>query len=110
MMILLALPVLAFVALAQRYLQVYAPSNLFIRRIQTARARWLSVGCLALVIGLLLGALRLVELALGSGAPGWFNLVAVVLAWDSIKFTVMMVKTAARAALRPPRQGLLATS
>ena len=55
--------------------------------------------CLELTFGMavMLGALtfgcalavRTVHLAIEAGAPGWLNLVVLVLAWDAIKFAVM---------------------
>ena len=40
MLILLALPVIVAVAAFHRYLQIYAPSNLLVRRVRAQQPRW----------------------------------------------------------------------
>lgn len=82
---LLALPVIAVVALAHRYLMCHAPSNVLIRRVRASAPALRSVvAMLALVSGLIV-AMKVVSDAVASGAPGWLNLVVLVLAWDAIK-------------------------
>jgi hypothetical protein len=57
-----------------------------------------TVGILAVLVGALLLALRAVEVAIAAGAPGWVNIVALVLAWDAIKFSVVLLLTPLRLA------------
>lgn len=91
MVLLLALPVLAAVALVHRYLQLYAPSNLLARRVRTATPRLrISVGLLAVAATLLLG-MHMVAEAVAAGAPDWLNFVVLVLAWDAIKVSWLAV-------------------
>jgi hypothetical protein len=98
MVLLLALPVFAAVALVHRYLQLYAPSNLLVRRVRIATPRLrTSVGLLAVAATLLI-AMHMVAEAVAAGAPGWLNLVVLALAWDAIKVGLLAVATALRAA------------
>jgi hypothetical protein len=117
MLILLALPVIAAVAAFHRYLQCCAPSNLLARRVRTARPTFpMAVGLLALAAVLLVLMHVLVE-AIASGAPGWLNLVVLVLAWDAIKSGMLATLTAMRRGVsvirrirRPLRRGVSPTS
>lgn len=87
MIMLLALPVIAAVALAHRYLALYAPTNVLLRRVRAA-APDLSTAAAMLAVALsLIVALEAVSDALAAGAPGWLNLVVLVLAWDAIKIS-----------------------
>lgn len=85
MIVLIALPVLAVVALSHRSVQVYAPSNLLIRCVRAWPPRLTYVGVLVVLAGALLIAMELTSSLVAGGAPGWLNLVVLVLAWDAIK-------------------------
>lgn len=104
---LLALPVIAAVALAHRYLLLYAPSNILIRRVRE-KVPALSTAAAMLAIALsLIVAVKVVSDAVAAGAPGWLNLVVLVLAWDAIKIGLLAVSVIARCmvhALRRARQ------
>jgi hypothetical protein len=104
MLFLLALPILFAVAEMHRYLTLYAPSNILIRRARTSPPRWRTAAALAaLMVGLIL-LTRVVEIAIRAGGPGWLNVVALVLAWDAIKFAILAVATGIGATVgRHPR-------
>jgi hypothetical protein len=91
MILLLALPVLAVVALAHRYLQIYAPSNVLIRRVRASRPRLSTVVMLIALTGILLVAMKLTSSAAEAGALGWLNLAVLLLAWDAIKIALLAV-------------------
>jgi hypothetical protein len=91
MLFLLALPIFLAVAAAHRYLTLYAPSNILIRHVRMSPPRWRTVGALVVLTGVVLVAMRAVELAIAAGAPGWLTLVPLVLAWDAIKFALLAV-------------------
>lgn len=106
MLILLALPVIAAVSAMHRYLQAYAPSNLLVRRARALPPRWRTALAVAAVAGVLLTAMHALAAAAASGAPGWLNLVVLVLAWDAIKVSLLAVSVVARCtvhAVRPVR-------
>lgn len=85
MIMLLALPVIAAVALAHRYLVLYAPSNVLIRRVRATAPALRTAAAMLAVASSLIVALRVVSDAVAAGAPGWLNFVVLVLAWDAIK-------------------------
>lgn len=117
MIMLLALPAIAAVALAHRYLVLYAPSNILIRRVRaTAPALRIVAALLAVASGLIV-ALKVASNAVAAGAPGWLNLVVLVLAWDAIKIgwlaiavLLRWVGLAARRTVGRPNDGLPAAS
>ena len=86
MLFLIALPVLVLVAAGHRWLHAHAPTNLAISRARLAPQSWRTVLLFVAIAIMLLLAMRVVELWVASGAPGWLNLVVLVLAWDMIKF------------------------
>jgi hypothetical protein len=91
--------VLAAIGIAtaiHRYLATYAPSNILIARVRMARPRWGLVVRLTGVVGLLIVAMHLVVLAIAVGAPGWLNLIVLVLAWDTIKLACLDIGVAVR--------------
>ncbi|MFC7725522.1 hypothetical protein ACFQW6_10415 [Nocardioides sp. GCM10028917] len=88
MLILLATPVIAAVAFVQRILKAVAPSNVLITRVRRAGPSCRGGATLAVLALLLLMAFRVLTLAISTGAPGWLNLLVLVLAWDTIKFAV----------------------
>jgi hypothetical protein len=93
MIFLLARPVFAAVALAHRFLQMYAPTNRLVRRVRMAAPRFrTAVGMLAAAAVLLI-AMHMVAEAVAAGAPGWLNLVVLILAWDAIKLALLGLRT-----------------
>ncbi len=88
MLILLAIPVIAAVAFVQRFLQAVAPSNVLITRVRRAGPSCRGCATLVVLALFLLMAIQGLTLAISSGAPGWLNLLVLVLAWDTIKFAV----------------------
>ena len=94
MIMLLALPVLALVALAHRYVQIYAPSNVLVRRVRTSRPTMGASAGLVVLVGTLLAGMAAASTAAAAGAPGWLNLVALVLAWDTIKIGLLSLLVA----------------
>ena len=97
MLLLVALPVLATVALAHRYLQTYAPSNVLVRRVRSMRARLPTAAGLLALACVLLTAMHVAAEAVAAEAPGWLNLVVLVLAWDAIKVGCLGLAVGARA-------------
>lgn len=96
MLFLIALPVISCVALFWRYLQIYAPSNVLIRRVRSAQPRWRTTGALLVLALMLLIAMNVVDHAVRRGAPGWLNLVVLILAWDAIRIALLAVTCAGR--------------
>jgi hypothetical protein len=94
MLILLALPVIIGVAALHRYLQCCAPTNLLTRRVRAQEPRWRIVAALIVVAAVLLIAMHALSEAVASGAPGWLNLLVLVLAWDAIKMAVLAMTQA----------------
>lgn len=88
MLILLAIPVVLAVAFAQRVLQAVAPSNMLIASMRRGIPSFRAGTGLALLAWSSLAATRLLTSAVSAGAPGWLNLLVLVLAWDSIKFGI----------------------
>lgn len=98
MALLLALPVFATVALIHRCLQLYAPTNRLVRRVRMGAPRFRTAVGLLAAAAVLLIAMHIVAGAVATGAPGWLNLVVLVLAWDAIKLVGLSILTAIRAA------------
>src|SRR5688500_3872234 len=91
MLFLLVLPVLGVVALAYRYFQIYAPSNVLARRVRTSPPSLRRVVGLLLLALVLLSAMHALAEAVASGAPAWLNLVVLLLAWDAIKVSYLAI-------------------
>lgn len=89
MLIPLVLPVLFSVAAMHRYLAVFAPTNVLVRRLRASEPRWRTAALLASVAVALLAAMHGAASAVASGAPGWLNIVVLVLAWDAIKLGLL---------------------
>lgn len=87
----LVIPVRAGAVLLHRSLQMYAPSNILIQRVRLSRQTVGSVAPLVVLAAVLLVVLRAVSNAVTGGAPGWLNLVVLVLAWDAAKFGSLAV-------------------
>lgn len=96
MFILLALPVIAAVAAVRRYLAVFAPTNVLIRRVHAAQPNLLLAAVLSAVALMLLAAGHGVSVAIEHGAPGWLHLVVLVLLWDAIKLMLLATSATAR--------------
>jgi hypothetical protein len=82
---LLFLPVVGCVALFWRYLQIYAPSNMLIRHVRSAPPRWRTVPVILAIAAALFVAMHVLGKLTERGAPGWLNLIVLVLAWDALK-------------------------
>jgi hypothetical protein len=96
----LALPVFATVALAHRYIQIYAPTNCLVRRVRVATPRLrTAVGLLGIAAALVF-AMHVVAEAVAAGAPGELNLVVLVLAWDAIKLALTALSVVGHRAAR----------
>ena len=104
MIMVLALPVIAAVALAHRYLVLYAPSNVLIRRVRATAPALSTAAAMLAVASSLIVALRVVSGAVAAGAPGWLNLLALVLAWDAIKIGWLALAVLVRCATRAARR------
>lgn len=93
MLLILMIATICVTTLVHGLLQAYAPSNALRRHVRSSSPN-LRAGCLLALLGFAcLGAGHVVSLALEAGAPGWLNLVALVLAWDTMKFAVLSVQT-----------------
>lgn len=97
MLILLMIPVLFAVAALQRYLTLYAPSNVLTRHVRRSPAHVRTALMLVVLAGALLVAMHAVHVAIREGAPGWLNLVVLILAWDFIKLICLAARTGASA-------------
>jgi hypothetical protein len=97
MLILLAIPVIVAVALVHRVVQVVAPSNLLVRRVRSAQPRCRTGAVLLGLATVLLLTMHVVAEAVSAGAPGWLNLVVLVLAWDALKVGWLAVTVTGRA-------------
>lgn len=102
MLFLLAFPVFAALALGYRYLQLFAPTNLLVRRVRASAPRSRTAIALLALAAALLVAMHLVASAVVLGAPGFLNFVVLVLAWDAIKLVGLSIVTAIRAATGGP--------
>jgi hypothetical protein len=109
MLILLALPVIAAVAVVHRYLQFYAPTNLVVRRERAEEPRWRTAAVLSVIGATLLLAMHAASSAVASGAPGWLNLLVLLLAWDAIKLELAALESVARC-VWSARPGLRSTT
>ena len=91
MLLFLFVPVVYASALVHHCFQAYAPSNVLIRRVRTARPQWRTAGALlALSLALVATAHGLAALV-AAGAWGGLNLVVLMLVWDAIKFACLGV-------------------
>ena len=86
MLLLIAVPVIILAAVAHDLLRAYAPSNALICRLRGSRPTLPRAGALAVLALLCLSVMHALALAIEAGAPGWLNLLVLVLAWDVIKF------------------------
>ena len=100
MIMLLALPVIAAVTFVHGYLLLYAPSNILIRRARASRPTLSAVAAVLSVAGGLIVAMKVISDAVAAGAPGWLNLVILVLAWDAIKIGLLAILVIGRCGRR----------
>lgn len=96
MLLLLALPIVVGVAAIHRYLTAVAPTNVLVRRVRAQEPRWRTAAMLAVFALGCLVIMHVVAGAVASGAPGWLNLMVLVLAWDAIKLAVLALLSAGR--------------
>lgn len=94
MLILLAVPVIVAVVTAHRCLEAFGPTNVLVRRVRAQAPRWRTTAVLIAVAAGLLVAMHTLGQAVANGAPGWLNLVVLVLAWDAIRMAVLAVTQA----------------
>lgn len=107
MLILLAMPVIVVVALVHRCLQVYAPSNVLLRRVRASHPSLSAFAILVVLVGALPVGMTMASRAAVAGAPGWLNLVALVLAWDAIKIGWLAIALLVRCVTRAARRDAL---
>src|SRR4051812_18454342 len=106
MLILLAIPVVVAVALVHRLIQAVAPSNLLVRRVRSARPCGRGAAALLGLAAVLFLTMHVVANAVSAGAPGWLNLVVLVLAWDAIKIGMLACGVSFRWVADGPAGGL----
>lgn len=94
MLLLLFIPIVYVVACAHRYLQLSAPSNLLIARVRSSPPRLRTATLLLAMAYALIWATHYLSMAIQNGAPGWLNLVVLILAWDAVKFALLGILTA----------------
>jgi hypothetical protein len=73
----------------QRRLYTYAPSNRLIRHLRSPGGRRLAFPTFAAFAVGYLAAVVAVTSIIESGGPGWLNMVALVCAWNAIKFILV---------------------
>lgn len=86
--ILVATPTIVLVAFAHGLLRTYAPSNVLIRRALSRHAKVCGaaeLGTFALLCAVTANA---ISIGIGAGAPAWLNVVALILAWNAVKYAV----------------------
>lgn len=106
MLILLAMPVVVAVMTIQRSLAVAAPSNILIARLQSARLSLLGAGAICTLALTLLAIAHRLSDDVTHGAPGWLNLVILVLLWDTIKLVLTAASVTAGAAIEGVRRAV----
>jgi hypothetical protein len=103
MLVLLAILVMVAVAFVHRVIQVVAPSNLLVRSVRSARPSGRLAAALVCMTAVLLFTMHVVADAVSAGAPGWLNLVVLVLAWDVLKVVWLAVGVTLRNTIRVAR-------
>jgi hypothetical protein len=101
MLFLFALPVIGLVAFVHGLVQSFAPSNVLIGQVRGSRPTLRSAVALFVLAALLGCTAYVVSVALGTGAPSWFNLLVLVLLWDAIKFALLAAHTMLRRLFAP---------
>ena len=105
MLLLIAIPVFLAVGAFQRYLAIYAPTNILIRRARSSPASFRTATKLASLAVVLLLAMRGVQVCINAGGAGWLNLIVLVLAWDVIKIGWLAISVLIRRLALPVRHG-----
>lgn len=100
MFFLLMVPVFFLVSAVHGYLRLYAPSNMLITWMRISPPRWRYLPLLAGLAAATLIAMHLLAEAVADGAPGWLNLIVLMLAWDTIKFVLLAVHELVRVVFR----------
>lgn len=80
------MPSVRLAATVHAYLDAYAPTNILIRMLRGSGRQWLAFSVsatLAVAYGLLGAWLTSI---INSGGPGWLNPLALLCAWNTIKF------------------------
>lgn len=106
MLLLIAIPVFLVVGAFQRYLAIYAPTNILIRRVRSARPCGRGAAALLGLAAVLFLTMHVVANAVSAGAPGWLNLVVLVFAWDALKVGWLAVGVIRRSIVGVARQAL----
>lgn len=104
MLYLLAIPVIVAVAFVHRHLQVYAPSNVLIRRVRASHPSLSALAMLVALVAALLVGMAMASRAAAAGAPGWLNLVVLLLGWDAIKIGWLAIALLVRCVTRAARR------
>lgn len=91
------------------FLRCYAPSNIALDAIRARRGHKWGIPAAIVLVPTYLYAASLTTALIERGAPGWLNIVALVLIWDALKFAVMapmsvVLLVRARLADRSPRR------
>lgn len=114
MLLLFAFPIIAAVAVAYRYLQLYAPTNVMVRRVRGDEPRLSTAAALVVVASALMVAMHATAREVANGAPAWLNVMVLVLAWDAIKIGWLAIALLIRRIslgvwriLGPPRRAVI---
>jgi hypothetical protein len=92
------------VAFVNRFMHVVAPSNLLARSVRSATPLWRVAVALIGLAAALLVSMHVVANAVSTGAPGWLNVVVLVLAWDALKVGWLAVGVLLRGIARGARR------
>lgn len=91
------------------FLRCYAPSNIALDAIRTRRGHKWGIPAALVLVPTFLFAASFTSALIERGAPGWFNIVVLVLIWDALRIAVMAPVSVglvlrARLAERSPRR------
>lgn len=91
------------------FLRCYAPSNIALDAIRARRGHKWGIPAAMVLVPIYLYAASLTTAVIERGAPGWLNIVVLVLIWDALKLAVMapvsvMFLVRARLAERSPHR------
>lgn len=106
MLVFVAIPVIVAVAFVHRFVHVVAPSNMLARSVRSAAPRWRVAAALLGLAAVLLMSMQALAIAVSAGAPGWLNLVVLVLVWDAVKVGWLAVGVVVRRIAGFARQAL----
>lgn len=71
------------------FLRCYAPSNIALDAIRARRGHKWGIPAAIVLVPIYLYAASLTTALIERGAPGWLNIVVLVLIWGALKFAVM---------------------